>query len=249
VSSPSPVPENGSIVSFQFFQQRGGNGRFMGQTLGTNFEFPHDGVFLAGKLLRPKMFIIYTSQHYLVVLCVGESFFLSNSLSASQCGHFLPETREISEQDAMELFRTQAHTIVFECVGNFWPPPIQPYPSVSDTWFPPPPPAQCAPDHWVPSPPPPVPCAQVAQALPQSEPTFSFNDGRFEHQKGFPLSRWTYTYDRNGTVCFKAEGTFQDEQYSERKYFYNGREYCRFLIQTVLRDACVEFLKANLLPK
>lgn len=160
VSSSSPVPEVGSIISFQFCQQRG-NGLFTGQTLGTDFEFPHDGVILNGKLLSPKMFIIYTSQHYLVVLCVGDAFFLSNSLSASQCGHFLPETREISEKKAMELFRTQAHTIVFECVGNYLPPPIQP-PSVSDTWFPPPPPpAPCAQVALIPSPPQPQ-CAQVA---------------------------------------------------------------------------------------
>jgi hypothetical protein len=50
---------------------------------------------------------------------------------------------------------------------------------------------------------------------------------------------------QRGTVCFNAEGTFQDELYSERKYFYNGRECCRFLIQTVLRDACVKYLKEN----
>lgn len=160
VSSPSPVPEVGSIISFQFCQQRG-NGRFTAQTLGTDFKFPHDGVILNGKLLRPKMFIIYNSKHYRVVLCVGEAFFLSNSLSASQCGHFLPEKREIFEKEAMELFRTQAHTIVFECVGNYLPPPIQP-PSVSDTWFPPPPPpAPCAQVALIPSPPQPQ-CAQVA---------------------------------------------------------------------------------------
>ena len=154
-SSPSPIPEDGSIISFQFCQQKR-NDLFTGQALGTDFEFPHDGVILDGKLFRPKMFIIYTSQHYLVVLCVGEAFFLSNSLSASQCGHFLPETREILKQEAMELFRTQAHTIVFECVGNYLPPPIQP-PSVSDTWFPPPPPPQASSAQvaWFPPPPPP----------------------------------------------------------------------------------------------
>lgn len=122
--------------------------------------------------------------------------------------------------------------------------------------FPPPAPAPCASGPCVPqapsarvSPlPPPVPCAQVAQALPQSEPTFSFNDGHFNHKREFPLSKWTYTYDLHGKVCFQAEGTFQDEQYSNRKYFYNGKEYCGSLIQTVLRDACVEYLKENL-PK
>ena len=138
VSSPSPVPEDGSIISFQFSQQK--SDHFTRQTLGTEFEFPHNGVVLAGKFLRPKMFIIYHSQHYLVVLCVGEAFFRSNSLSASQCGHFLPETHEISETDAMKLFRTQAHTIVFECVGNFLPPPIQPPPSAQGPWVPSPPP-------------------------------------------------------------------------------------------------------------
>lgn len=169
VSSPSSVTENDSIISFQFCQQRG-NGLFTGQTLGTDFKFPHDGVILNGKLLRPKMFIIYTSKHYLVVLCVGEAFFLSNSLSASQCGHFLPETLEISETDAMELFRTQAHTIVFECVGNFLPPPIQP-PSVSDTWFlPPPPQASSAQVAWFPPPPPPPAPSASGPLVPRPSP-------------------------------------------------------------------------------
>lgn len=158
MKSPSPVLQDGSIISFQFCQQKTQKGdKFTKQTLGTDFEFPYNGVIVNGKLFRPKMFIIYIDgeKHYLMVLCIGELYFLANSLSASQCGHYLPEMREISEQDAMELFRTQAHTIVFECVGNFWPPPIQPYPSVSDTWFPPPPPA---------------PCAQVAYALPPPPP-------------------------------------------------------------------------------
>ncbi len=155
VLHPSPIPVNCSIISFQFSQQK--SDRFTGQTLGTEFEFPHDGVFLAGKLLMPRMFIIFKSQHYLVVFFIGKSFFLANSTSASKCGHFLPETCKISKKDAMELFRTQSHTIVFECVGNI-PPPPNPYVEVA--WFPPPP---------LPSvevvrffPPPPAPCAQVA---------------------------------------------------------------------------------------
>ena len=155
VSSPSPVPENCSIISFQFSQQK--SDHFTGQALGTEFEFPHDGVFLAGKLLRSIMFIIYKAQHYLAVLCVGESFFLANSTSASKCGHFLPETCEISEKDAMELFRTQAHTIVFECVGNIPPPP---HPYVEVAWFPPPPPPSVEVVRFFP--PQPAPCAQVA---------------------------------------------------------------------------------------
>ena len=158
VTHHSPVPDDGSIVSFQFCQQRGRNGRFMGQTLGTDFGFPHNGVVLVGKLLKVRMFIIFTSQHYLVVLCVGEAFFLSNSLSASQCGHFLPETREISEEEAMRLFRTQAHTIVFECVGDVPPPPL---PCEQGHWVPPlPQHVHCVQDPWVPPPPPPAPSAQ-----------------------------------------------------------------------------------------
>jgi hypothetical protein len=179
VSSPSPVPENGSIISFEFCKQKNQknqkNNRSTTQILGTDFEFPRNGVILGVKLLRPKMFIIYKSQHYLVVLCVGESYFLANSISASQCGHFLPEMREISEQEAMELFRTQAHTIVFECVGNAYAPPIQP-PSAQSDWVPPPPPpAPCAQSDWVPPPPPPpqVPCLQVAPALPPTPPAQS----------------------------------------------------------------------------
>lgn len=151
VSSHSHVPEDGSIISFQFSQQK--SVRFEGQILGTEFEFPHDGFFLAGKLLRPRMFIIYKSHHFLVVLCVGDSFFLTNSISASQCGHFLPKTSEISKEKAMKIFRERAHTIVFECIGNAYPPPLAPSP-------------HCAQSGWFPQPPQPVPYAQVAQPPP-----------------------------------------------------------------------------------
>ena len=165
VSFPSPVPEDGSIISFQLCQQKGD--KFTHQTLGTGFEFPHNGVILGGKLLRAKMFIIFKSKHYLVVLCVGESYFLANSLSASQCGHFLPEMTVLSEEEAMELFRTQAHTIVFECIGNAYAPPTQP-PSEVARFFPPP--HACASGHWVPPPPPPACRAQNGWFPPPSPP-------------------------------------------------------------------------------
>lgn len=100
------------------------------------------------------------------------------------------------------------------------------------------------------SPPPPAPFEKVSQALPTPpEPkalTVRFDDGIFRNIPGYP-NTWTYTY-LHGKVCFKAEGTFQNEQYSNRKYFYKGEEYCGSLLQTILRDACVEFLKENL-PK
>ena len=116
--------------------------------------------------------------------------------------------------------------------------------------FPPPPPAPCAQVAWVPSPPPPAPFEKVSQALsspPEPEaPTVIFGDGVFVHMPY--QNKWTYKY-QHGTICFEAEGTFEDQQYSNRKYFYKGRESCGSLIQTILRDACVEFLKANLPPK
>jgi hypothetical protein len=124
-----------------------------------------------------------------------------------------------------------------------------------------------------PPPPPQVPCLQVAQALPNPpypasfasgpcvpqdpsarvsplpppEPTFIFSDGNFKQTNLFSLTTWTYTYT-SGKVCFKAEGTFKDEPYSDRKYFYKDKEYCGSIFQTILRDACVEYLKVNL-PK
>ena len=171
-SQGSPVPENGSILSLQLCQQRP-NQPFTKQILGTELEFPHDGVSLMGKLLRLKMFIIYHSRHYLVVLCVGEAFFLSNSLSASQCGHFLPETREISKQEAMRLFKEQAHTIVFECVGDV---PQSQASSASGHLVPQSQPqVPCVSSGYVPPPPPPLAsCAQVAQALPPTPPPQQF---------------------------------------------------------------------------
>jgi hypothetical protein len=165
MKSPSPVLQDCSIILFQFCQQKTQKGdKFTRQTLGTNFEFPYNGVIVNGKLFRPKMFIIYIygEKHYLVVLCVGDSYFLANSLSASQCGHYLPEMREISEQEAMGLFRTQAHTIVFECIGNAYAPP-PPVPSTQVAQVPPPPPqVPCASGPLVPSPPPPASSVKVA---------------------------------------------------------------------------------------
>jgi hypothetical protein len=167
VSSSSHFPEDGSIISFQFCQQK--EVHFTRQIPGTNFEFPHNGVIFAEKLFRANMFITYKIKHYLVVHCVGEAFFLSNSLSTSQCGHFLPETREIPETEAMELFRAHAHTIVFECVGNVFPPQAS---SASDHWVPQPPPqASCAQVGWVPSPPPlPPQCASGPWGPPPAFP-------------------------------------------------------------------------------
>lgn len=173
MKSPSPVLQDCSIISFQFCQQKTQKGdKFTRQTLGTDFEFPCDGIIVNGKLFRPKMFIIYIygEKHYLVVLCIGESYFLANSLSAFQCGHFLPEMREISEQEAMGLFRTQVHTIVFECIGNAYaPPPLVPSTQVAQV-PPPPPQVPCASGPLVPSPPPPASSAQVSQAFPPLPP-------------------------------------------------------------------------------
>lgn len=123
----------------------------------------------------------------------------------------------------------------------------------ADRWlrlFPPPHlPAPCAQVVRALPPPPPAPFEKVSQPLPPppepEAPTVIFADGFFRH---IPYeNNWTYTYQR-GTVFFRAEGTFKDEPYSNRKYFYKGKEYCGSLIQTILRDACVEFLKVNL-PK
>jgi hypothetical protein len=174
-----PVPENGSIVSFQLCQQLPDQ-PLTKHILGTNFEFPHNGVFLDRMLLIPKMFIIYNSQHYLVVLCVGEAFFLSNSLSASQCGHFLPEMREISEQEAMELFRTQAHTIVFECVGDV---PQSQASCTSDPLIPQSQPqVPCVSSGYVPSPPPPQVSSASGPLVPPPLPQVSCASGHFVPQ-------------------------------------------------------------------
>ena len=106
--SDSGVPIEGSILSFQLCLQK----------LGTQMPFPFDGIVVRGKLLRVKMFYIFRAQHYEVVFCVGDTFIRANSLSASINGHFLPVMTEISENEAMRLFRECAHTIVFSCDGD-----------------------------------------------------------------------------------------------------------------------------------
>ena len=219
-SSPLPVLQDCSIISFQFCQQR--SDKFTRQTLGTNYEFPHDGVVLAGKLLRPKMFIISKSQHYLVVLCVGDSYFLANSLSASQCGHYLPEMREISEQEAMGLFRTQAHTIVFECVGNAYAPPTQ-SPSEVVQFLPLPAPSEVV--QFLPHPPPPpTSCVQVAHVSQK-------------HTDKLPMiygKKWFLkTNSINGTILAEGDiiGSGSTKQYKFGESFFLSKD----ALETVLR--------------
>ena len=216
VSSPSPVPENGSIISFQFCQQ---SRCLTTQTLGTDFEFPRDGVILAGKLLRPKMFIIYKSQHYLVVLCIGESYFLANSLSASQCGHFLPEMREISEQEAMELFRTQAHTIVFECVGDI-PPPHHPYVEVAR--FPPPPHPSVEVARFFPPP----PAAPVQQVAPVSQRPAA-PVARAQSTSKITVDDIQHGSDRWSCQRTSYSGCIEKDIYQQQLYIFGNERYLR----------------------
>ena len=254
------VPENGSIISFQFCQHK--SDHFKKQTLGTMYDFPHDGIVLAGKLLRPKMFIIYNSQHYSVVLYVGETFFLTNSLSASLCGHFLPETCEISPYDAMLLFRNHTHTIVFECCGDA---PQQPAPCADVAWFfPPPQPAPCADVAWFFPPPPPAPCADVVpnhesptscanvetilqQPAPYPSFKFEWNYLKCSIPIGIKLDgNWKYSCVISSTCTFTADGTFYTRDiHCDRTYVYNSHEFCKFTIQTALKEAYDEFVKTH----
>ena len=174
---------SGTCFSFQFLQPFSRASK--SQRVGTTHSFPHNGIIVDGKLFLPKMVVLHHSHHYNVMLCVGDSFFLTNSLSAQNEGHFLPETHKLLEDQAIKLFRTQAHTIVFECVGNEYAPPIQPpsgeviqflpppppAPCVQSYWFPPPSqPASCAQSYWVPPTLPPLPCTQVGWFPPPPQP-------------------------------------------------------------------------------
>ena len=274
-----------------------------------SMQFPDERFMVNEIILQLFLFTVIEISHYRAIIFLDGNFYEFNSLSPLNEGHHLPVLSVLERDEAIRLWKTNAHTAVFKCErtsegqsqascasgplvppppppapcasghwfpppppqahcasGHWFPPPPPQAPCVSGHWFPPPPPqAPCVSGHWFPPPPPPASCAQVAwvpsppppapfekvsQALsspPEPEaPTVIFTDGAFRHIRGYP-NKWTYIY-QHGTVCFKAEGTFEDPQYSDRKYFYNGREYCGSLIQTILRDACVDFLKANL-PK
>jgi hypothetical protein len=76
----------------------------------------------------PKMVMLSTGRHYLSILCIGKSFFLTNSLSGQNEGHFLPDTKELSLDKAMDLFTRQAYAIVFECVEDVSSPAFVPQP-------------------------------------------------------------------------------------------------------------------------
>jgi len=263
VSSPSPVPENRSIILFQLCQQKS-TPLFTGQHLGTNYEFPRDGVILAEKFLRPKMFIIYKSQHYLVVLCVGDSYFLANSRSAFQCGHYLPEMREISREEAMELFRTQAHTIVFECIGNAYAPPTQPRSEQSGLV--PPHPTPCASGPLVTSPAfPPLPplahCEQVAQPLqhphllhaPCVNHKEKLSDSRFlpflfdygifrTETKGFKKF-WSYSYEVRSDLTFMISGECDEQAGSYSEYELNGTNFLFTMLKIKIQTEYYKFIE------
>lgn len=155
--------------------------------------------------------------------------------------YFLYESGTLFCEKSRKLVNLQRPIFVSDLDGNHF------------RVFPPPPPhlpAPCAQVVRALPPPPPAPFEKVSQPLPSppepEAPTVRFDHGFFRHIRDYP-NKWTYMY-QHGTVFFKAEGTFEDPPYSDRKYFYNGREYCGSLIQPILRDACVDFLKANL-PK
>lgn len=182
--------------------------------------------------------VLHKDDHFSIIIIDEGRFFLVDG-KGKRVDDFKAEStlRQLTFRQFQELCAAHGAFYLFEEI-----------PFVSERQDIPPQPAPCAQGHF-PSPPPPAPFEKVSQTLPspqeQDALSVKFNDGILSHNvPGYP-NKWTYEY-KSGTVCFRAEGTFEKELLSDNKYFYNGKQYGSSVIHIKLRDACVEFLKANL---
>ena len=113
---------------FKLCQQKGGyrdkDGKLEAvQQTGTRLNFPANGIFVRGSLFEVSAFTIFGISHYRIVICFDGEFFLADSTSEENNGHYLPVMKLISKHEAMRLFYKSVHTIMFS--------PVSPSPSPS----------------------------------------------------------------------------------------------------------------------
>jgi hypothetical protein len=118
----SPDIKSGSTVCFQFKEnicvefndtnEKTANARPSGAG---NMMFPKQGVTVGGIILSLVFFTIIDRSHYRAIFYLDGKFFHFNSLSASNEGHHLPVLTVLSTHEAIELWKTNAHTAVFKC--------------------------------------------------------------------------------------------------------------------------------------
>jgi hypothetical protein len=148
---------------FKLCQQKGGYRDNYGkreavQQSGTRMPFPADGIIVRGSLFEVSAFTIFEISHYRIVFCFDGEFFLADSTSEENSGHYLPVMKLIHKHEAMRLFYNNVHTVMFS--------PVSPSPSTSQSFsFDLQASAPCMEVGWVP--PPPAQYTSVAR-VPQS---------------------------------------------------------------------------------
>lgn len=83
-----------------------------------NMKFPEKGVTVGGVNLSLIFFTIIERTHYRAIFCSDGKFFHFNSLSPLNEGHHLPVLTVLSRDEAIELWKKNAHTAVFKCEGS-----------------------------------------------------------------------------------------------------------------------------------
>lgn len=217
-----------------------------GSTLVGAYNYPPSIYVVANGILSAdicskhglRAVVLHKHDHFSIIILIDGGIFLIDG-KGERVDDFKAKSKllELTFLQFQELCAAHGAFYLFEEI-----------PFVSERQDIPPQPAPCAQGHF-PSPPPPAPFEKFSQTLPspqeQDALSVKFNDGILSHNvPGYP-NKWTYEY-KSGTVCFRAEGTFEKELLSDNKYFYNGKQYGSSVIHIKLRDACVEFLKANL---
>ena len=240
------VPSNDDDGSYNVGQILNGK---RGSTLVGAYNYPPSIYVVANGILSAdicskhglRAVVLHKHDHFSIIILIDGGIFLIDG-KGERIDNFKAKSKllELTFLQFQELCAAHGAFYLFEEI-----------PFVSERQDIPPQPAPCAQGHF-PSPPPPAPFEKVSQTLPspqeQDPLSVKFNDGILSHNVPGYSNKWTYEY-KSGTVCFRAEGTFEKELLSDNKYFYNGKQYGSSVIHIKLRDACVEFLKANLPPK
>jgi len=80
-----------------------------------NMMFPNEGVTVGDIYLTLIFFTVIELHHYRAIVYLDGKFFHFNSLSPLNEGHHLPVLTVLSRDEAIELWRKNAHTAVFKC--------------------------------------------------------------------------------------------------------------------------------------
>lgn len=221
-----------------------------------NMKFPKQGVTVDGLNLSLIFFTVIELSHYRAIFYLDGKFFHFNSLSDSNEGHHLPVLTVLSTREAIELWKTNAHTAVFKCerssegqsqeacaeVSSALPQPQPLYLEsgldILPDFLP-----DFIQDHLVPPPPLlPAPCEKVARALPPPQQATGLQVSSHRVQKLnmddvdmiYTDRNWFLnTKGRNGRSLAKGEilGTGRKLQYKFGESVFSSRDDLEIALQ------------------